>query len=120
MLKPIRLSLNPLLLLVLSSVTGYTQQPAATEEFVPAHYTKYEFRIPMRDGKRLFTSVYVPKTGAFADKGPYPFLMDRTPYSVAPYGEDRYPKNLGPSDERSKSTRLNSSHGGISRMPSSA
>ncbi len=102
MLKPIRLSLNPLLLLVLSCVTAYTQQPAATEEFVPAHFTKYEFRILMRDGKRLFTSVYVPKTGAFADKGPYPFLMDRTPYSVAPYGEDRYPKNLGPSDEFEK------------------
>ena len=25
------------------------------------HYTKYEYRIPMRDGKRLFTAVYVPK-----------------------------------------------------------
>src|SRR5262249_36774029 len=27
-------------------------------EYVQAHYTKYEYRIPMRDGKRLFTSVY--------------------------------------------------------------
>ncbi len=35
--------------------------------------------------------------------GPYPFLMDRTPYSVAPYGEDQYPKQLGPSDEFEKS-----------------
>src|SRR2546425_12944098 len=25
------------------------------------HYTKYEHRIPMRDGVRLFTRVYVPK-----------------------------------------------------------
>jgi uncharacterized protein len=74
----------------------------ATENFVKSHYTKYEFRIPMRDGKRLFTSVYVPKTGAFADAGPYPFLMDRTPYSVAPYGEDQYPAHLGPSDEFEK------------------
>jgi putative CocE/NonD family hydrolase len=29
--------------------------------------------------------------------------MDRTPYSVAPYGEDRYPARLGPSDEFEKS-----------------
>jgi hypothetical protein len=66
------------------------------EDAVRAHYTKYEFRIPMRDGKRLFTSVYIPKDTA---SGPYPFLMDRTPYSVAPYGEDRYPRSLGPSPE---------------------
>ena len=30
-------------------------------EYVKAHYTKYEYRIPMRDGVRLFTAVYVPK-----------------------------------------------------------
>jgi putative CocE/NonD family hydrolase len=83
------------------------QQPVpqpASEDFIRAHYTKYEFRIPMRDGVRLFTAVYVPKASAFpADPGPYPFLMDRTPYSVAPYGEDRYPARLGPSEEFTKS-----------------
>src|SRR6202167_5795682 len=74
-------------------------QPA-NEDFVRAHYTKYEYRIPMRDGVRLFTAVYVPKASAFSpDPGPYPFLMVRTPYNVAPYGEDRYPPHLGPSDE---------------------
>jgi putative CocE/NonD family hydrolase len=54
-----------------------------------AHYTKFEYEIPMRDGITLFTSVFVPN-----DAGPskrYPFLIDRTPYSVAPYGVDRYP-----------------------------
>ena len=76
---------------------------APPENFVKSHYTKYEYRIPMRDGKKLFTSVYVPKAAAFpADPGPYPFLMDRTPYSVAPYGEDQYPARLGPSDEFEK------------------
>ena len=30
-------------------------------EYVKAHYTKYEFQIPMRDGKKLFTAVYAPK-----------------------------------------------------------
>jgi hypothetical protein len=57
----------------------------------------------MRDGVRLFTSVYVPKPAAFADDpGPYPFLMDRTPYSVGPYGEDQYPPRFGPSDDFEK------------------
>jgi uncharacterized protein len=62
-------------------------------EYVKSHYTKYEYRIPMRDGKRLFTSVYVPKD----DSQAYPILMKRTPYSVRPYGADQYPEDLGPS-----------------------
>src|SRR5947209_7086578 len=55
------------------------QEPAAqpADDYVRSHYTKYEYRIPMRDGKRLFTAVYVPKDAA---AGPYPFLMQRTPY----------------------------------------
>ena len=76
---------------------------APQENFVKAHYTKYEYRIPMRDGKKLFTAVYVPKQSAFpSDAGPYPIMMDRTPYSVGPYGEDQYPAHLGPSDEFEK------------------
>lgn len=72
--------------------------------FVRSHYTKYEYRIPMRDGVRLFTAVYVPKAAAFPeDRGPYPILMQRTPYNVGPYGEDRYPAHLGPSDEFERS-----------------
>ena len=35
--------------------------PAQGLDYVKAHYTKYEYRIPMRDGVRLFTAVYVPK-----------------------------------------------------------
>ena len=63
------------------------------KEAVLAGYTKYEYRIPMRDGVKLFTSVYVPKD----DSKPYPFMMQRTPYSVGPYGIDKYKDNLGPS-----------------------
>jgi len=92
---------------ILALPCARAQQPAsqpASEDFVRAHYTKYEYRIPMRDGARLFTAVYVPKASAFpADPGPYPFMMSRTPYSVGPYGEDRYPAHLGPSDEFEKS-----------------
>ncbi|HOK48020.1 MAG TPA: CocE/NonD family hydrolase, partial [Bryobacteraceae bacterium] len=63
-------------------------------EYIKAHYTKYEFRVPMRDGKRLFTSVYVPKDGSRK----YPIMFTRTPYSVAPYGVDNYRSSLGPSE----------------------
>ena len=58
-----------------------------------AHYTKYEYKIPMRDGVKLFTSVYVPKD----QTKKYPMLMTRTPYSVRPYGADQYRPRLGPS-----------------------
>jgi uncharacterized protein len=58
-----------------------------------AHYTKYEYRIPMRDGKRLFTAVYIPKD----QSQKYPILLTRTPYSVKPYGADQYRETLGPS-----------------------
>jgi predicted acyl esterase len=61
-------------------------------EYVKAHYTKHEFKIPMRDGVRLFTSVYVPKD----DSKSYPILLNRTPYSVQPYGVDRSKSELGP------------------------
>ena len=71
--------------------------------FVRENYTKFEYRIPMRDGVRLFTSVYVPKD-VFTDGRTYPIMMKRTPYNVAPYGVDQYRANLGPSElfEREK------------------
>ncbi|HSZ62729.1 MAG TPA: CocE/NonD family hydrolase [Terriglobales bacterium] len=70
----------------------------APEFNVKEHYTKYEYRIPMRDGVHLFTAVYAPKDSSQA----YPFLILRTPYSVAPYGVDQYRKGLGPSVEFDK------------------
>ena len=50
------------------------------------HYTKYEHRIPMRDGVRLFTRVYVPKD----DSQTWPIIITRTPYALKPYGADNY------------------------------
>ena len=50
-------------------------------EFFKTHYEKHEYRIAMRDGVKLYTQVYTPIAGQFEDKGPYPFLMTRTPYS---------------------------------------
>jgi hypothetical protein len=66
--------------------------PAAVEA-VKAHYRKMEVRIPMRDGVKLFTSIYVPRDSS----SNHPILMDRTPYGVAPYGPDAYRASLGPS-----------------------
>jgi putative CocE/NonD family hydrolase len=62
-------------------------------EYVKANYTKFEYRIPMRDGVNLFTSVYVPKDKSLS----YPIMLSRTPYSVSPYGTDDYKSDLGPS-----------------------
>jgi putative CocE/NonD family hydrolase len=101
MLTPRRFAIAVLVTQLVVTICARGQQSAApADEFVRSHYTKYEYRIPMRDGVKLFTAVYVPKASAFPDEpGPYPFLMERTPYNVEPYGEDRYPAQLGPSDE---------------------
>jgi uncharacterized protein len=89
----------PILVLVivaLAALLPAQMKPDAPPEFdVKAHYTKYEYSIRMRDGVHLFTSVYVPKDASHT----YPFLINRTPYSVAPYGVDQYPRKLGPSPD---------------------
>jgi putative CocE/NonD family hydrolase len=87
-------------LLLTGIASASAQAPAAaSDEFVRTHFAKYEYRIPMRDGAKMFAAVYVPKAGAFKDVGPYPFLMTKTPYSCGPYGEDKYPARVGPSQE---------------------
>jgi putative CocE/NonD family hydrolase len=63
------------------------------QETVRLQYEKQEYRIPMRDGVRLFTAVYTPRNRSRR----YPILLKRTPYSVRPYGADEYPEQLGPS-----------------------
>ncbi len=77
-------------LLLATGITPCRAQPAS----VAATYRKLEVQIPMRDGALLHTSVYLPRDTSRT----YPFLMQRTPYSVAPYGPDAYPARLGPSD----------------------
>src|SRR5258708_23142065 len=85
--------------LVLGAVSLLGQaKPDGPEFDVKEHYTKYEYQIAMRDGVRLFTSGYVPKD----DSKTYPFLINRTPYSLAPYGVDQYRTQLGPSPDCDK------------------
>ena len=50
------------------------------------HFEKAEQYITMRDGIKLFTSLYIPKDKSVK----HPFLMIRTPYSCKPYGEKDY------------------------------
>src|SRR5690242_11132558 len=77
-------------LITLSSFTQRNQTDYSS--YISDNYTKKEVQIKMRDGVKLFTSIYIPKD----DLQQYPFLMMRTPYSVAPYGENKFPRRLGP------------------------
>lgn len=70
------------------------QEPSALESYIRLQYTKQEHMVPMRDGVKLFTSVYIPRDNTKT----YPVLIKRTPYSVGPYGADKYPASLGPSE----------------------
>src|SRR5215475_2095982 len=100
----LRLSLPLVLALALLAPVPIGAQPAPAnppkvlagaelKDYISANYTKYEYQIPMRDGAKLFTAVYVPKD----DSVKYPIMFIRTPYSVAPYGVDKYPNELRPS-----------------------
>ncbi len=63
-------------------------------------YTKHEYRIPMRDGVRLYTVVFTPKDKSIH----YPILLQRTPYNLKPYTIDsaKLPRSIPQSyqDER--------------------
>ncbi|NOT61117.1 MAG: CocE/NonD family hydrolase, partial [Acidobacteria bacterium] len=85
-----------LLALCVGMANAQTSAPVAS--VVRERYTKYEYLVPMRDGVRLFTQVYTPKDTSQR----YPFLLTRTPYSVAPYGVDQYRERLGPSEHFEK------------------
>jgi putative CocE/NonD family hydrolase len=84
-----------LLVFAVISAGAFAQRPARPApdaDYIKANYTKFEYQIPMRDGKKMWTEVYVPKD----QSKKYPFMMDRTPYSVGPYG-DGYKTAMGPS-----------------------
>ncbi|MDB5021113.1 MAG: X-Pro dipeptidyl-peptidase, partial [Pedobacter sp.] len=79
-----------LLFLLFTSTYLFAQQTDSA--YVRENYTKIERSIPMRDGVKLFTAIYIPKAS-----GKYPFMINRTPYTIAPYGADKYKTSLGPS-----------------------
>jgi putative CocE/NonD family hydrolase len=71
-----------------------TNEQKQLAEYIKNNYTKREAYITMRDGARLFTSIYEPK----AQTEKYPILLNRTPYTVAPYGADKFKPSLGPDE----------------------
>ena len=75
-----------LFLFILNFTVSSCAQPSTS------NFTKIERMIPMRDGVKLFTTIYIPKQKT----GKFPILMERTPYSCSPYGEDKFPIELGP------------------------
>lgn len=90
------LALGWLLLFCSNSLLAQTPAPAYARQ----HYTKQEVYVTMRDGVKLFTAIYTPKNAGSGRK--YPIVMQRTCYSVAPYGADNYPPRLGPSETMMK------------------
>ena len=79
---------------ILVCVVALQHAVYAQVDWVKENYTKTEYDIPVRDGVKLHTIVYVPKDASASNT--YPFLMQRTCYSVAPYGEGKFPGQLGP------------------------
>jgi putative CocE/NonD family hydrolase len=79
---------------ILAGVAPLVQlQLSAQPDAVRTSYVKRELQIAMRDGVKLFTTVYAPTDTST----PWPIMLQRTPYSVAPYGADKYPGAIGPS-----------------------
>lgn len=77
---------SPLALLCLAlSTCAAAQSPSADSAWVRDHYAKVEEYVPMRDGVRLFTQIYLPKDSS---ESRHPILMARTPYSCSPYGAE--------------------------------
>jgi uncharacterized protein len=83
-----------LIVMTASALAGSASAWAQGEAWIRENYTKYEHRIAMRDGVKLFTSVYVPKDASHT----YPILLTRTPYSCRPYGVSNVRDALGPSE----------------------
>jgi putative CocE/NonD family hydrolase len=72
------------------SVAG--QGDPALAKYVRDNFDKQEVMIPMRDGVKLFTVIYTPEKKSVK----YPILLNRTPYSIGPYGKDQFKQALGP------------------------
>jgi putative CocE/NonD family hydrolase len=96
-----RLAMISTALLLLCYARSTADEPALSrDEAIRSGYAKFESMIPMRDGTRLFTAVYVPYEASA--KNTYPILLIRTPYGSGPYGADQYRTKLGPSIEFEK------------------
>lgn len=68
----------------------FTRRPVAaapgSQAALKEKYEKQEVYITMRDGIRLFTSIYIPKNKTVL----HPILLNRTPYNIEPGGPDAF------------------------------
>jgi predicted acyl esterase len=85
-------------LAVIATFVAVSMTPAQAPYDVKANYVKREVFIPMRDGVKLFTIIYSPKTTTER----YPMLMTRTAYGIGPYGPDAFRAVVGPNHEFAK------------------
>src|SRR6218665_889964 len=85
-------------LCILFPAIASAQNPGPDAGWVKENFVKKEYYITMRDGIKLYTAVYAPKDSATK----YPVLMQRTPYSCSPYGENNYRSRLGPNSSLMK------------------
>lgn len=94
-IKPFLIFMICLLASVPSVLWAQNNSRVQDSLFVRENYQKFEYQIPMRDGTKLFATVYVPKDAS--EKNKYPILMQRTCYSVSPYGANEYELMISPS-----------------------
>jgi putative CocE/NonD family hydrolase len=80
------------LLLVTSILSNAQNTVVQDTSWIRNNYKKTEQYITMRDGIKLFTAIYTPIDSSQT----YPIMMQRTPYSVRPYGANNYRRSLGP------------------------
>jgi hypothetical protein len=90
--------MKKLLLIAIFAITAGVFAQDNTPSTVSENYTKKEVHIKMRDGVSLYTAIYTPKDHSKK----YPMIMQRTPYSCAPYGADQFKKSIGPSETMMK------------------
>ncbi|MGZ3951166.1 MAG: CocE/NonD family hydrolase [Flavisolibacter sp.] len=81
--------LTTLVLFFFLALALRAQTNSLDSAWVKDNYYKLERMIPMRDGIKLYTAIYVPRDSS----EPHPILIRRTPYSSAPYGE-AFPENF--------------------------
>ena len=80
------LKASSLLLGFLSIIPLSLSAPPSSPEGLKNQYDKKEVYITMRDGVKLFTSVYTPKNNRIK----HPILLNRTPYNIEPGGPDNF------------------------------
>lgn len=71
-----------LIFFLIAAFASCSSEQVIDQKWLEDNYSKSEVMVPMRDGVKLFTSIYQP-----IEAKDRPVLIVRTPYSCAPYGD---------------------------------